>query len=69
MLCYEPIKHINELCMKGQRDELWPKLQKLGVNLKSEEQDLMKRVIHSSLPASSTLLEIMIDRGSRLFKD
>ncbi|XP_047163222.1 elongation factor 2-like [Vigna umbellata] len=65
MLCYEPIKHIIELCMSDKRDELWPKLQKLGVNMKSEEKDLtgkalMKRVMQSWLPASSALLEMII---------
>ncbi|TKY49376.1 Elongation factor 2 [Spatholobus suberectus] len=65
MFCYEPIKQIIELCMNNQRDELWPKLQKLGVNLKSEEKELtgkalMKRVMQSWLPASGALLEMMI---------
>ncbi|KAJ1430755.1 Tr-type G domain, conserved site [Sesbania bispinosa] len=63
--CYEPIKQIIELCMNNQKDKLWPMLQKLGVNLKSEEKELtgkalMKRVMQSWLPASSALLEMMI---------
>ncbi|XP_027340327.1 elongation factor 2-like [Abrus precatorius] len=63
--CYEPIKQIIELCMNDQRDKLWPMLQKLGVNLKSEEKELtgkalMKRVMQSWLPASSALLEMMV---------
>ncbi|GAU26321.1 hypothetical protein TSUD_56190 [Trifolium subterraneum] len=63
--CYEPIKHIIELCMTDQKDKLWLMLQKLKVNLKSEEKELtgkalMKRVMQSWLPASSALLEMMI---------
>ena len=63
--CYEPIKQIIELCMNDQKDKLWPMLQKLGVNLKSEEKELtgkalMKRVMQTWLPASSALLEMMI---------
>ncbi|XP_045802154.1 elongation factor 2-like [Trifolium pratense] len=63
--CYDPIKQIIELCMTDQKDKLWPMLQKLKVNLKSEEKELtgkalMKRVMQSWLPASSALLEMMI---------
>ncbi|WJX68242.1 pre-tRNA nuclear export protein [Trifolium repens] len=63
--CYEPIKQIIELCMTNQKDKLWPMLEKLKVNLKSEEKELtgkalMKRVMQSWLPASSALLEMMI---------
>ncbi|KAL0310863.1 UNVERIFIED_CONTAM: Elongation factor 2 [Sesamum angustifolium] len=51
--------------MNDQKDKLWPMLQKLGVNMKSDEKDLMgkalmKRVMQTWLPASSALLEMMI---------
>ncbi|KAL0407084.1 UNVERIFIED_CONTAM: Elongation factor 2 [Sesamum latifolium] len=63
--CYEPIKQIINTCMNDQKDKLWPMLQKLGVNMKSDEKDLMgkalmKRVMQTWLPASSALLEMMI---------
>ncbi|KAM0944696.1 putative translational (tr)-type GTP-binding domain, tr-type G domain-containing protein [Dioscorea sansibarensis] len=63
--CYEPIKQIINTCMNDQKDKLWPILQKLGVIEKSDEKELtgkalMKRVMQTLLPASTTLLEIMI---------
>ncbi|KAF3582855.1 hypothetical protein DY000_02035377 [Brassica cretica] len=63
--CYEPIKQIIATCMNDQKDKLWPMLQKLGVQMKSDEKELMgkplmKRVMQTWLPASTALLEMMI---------
>ncbi|PWA92952.1 Elongation factor G, III-V domain-containing protein [Artemisia annua] len=63
--CYEPIKQIISTCMDDQKDKLWPMLDKLGVNIKSDEKELMgkalmKRVMQSWLPAATALLEMMI---------
>ncbi|GJV68584.1 elongation factor 2 [Tanacetum coccineum] len=63
--CYEPIKQIISTCMNDQKDKLWPMLDKLGVNIKSDEKELMgkalmKRVMQSWLPAATALLEMMI---------
>ena len=63
--CYEPIKQIIATCMNDQKDKLWPMLTKLGIQMKTEEKDLMgkalmKRVMQTWLPASSALLEMMI---------
>ncbi|CAL5065247.1 unnamed protein product [Urochloa decumbens] len=63
--CYEPIKQIISTCMNDQKDKLWPMLQKLGVTMKADVKDLtgkglMKRVMQTWLPASSSLLEMMI---------
>ncbi|KAF8104075.1 hypothetical protein N665_0181s0094 [Sinapis alba] len=65
MFCYDPIKQIVNTCMNEDKDKLWPRLQKLGVNMKSDEKELtgkhlMKRVMQSWLPASGALLEMMI---------
>ncbi|TVU35156.1 hypothetical protein EJB05_17030 [Eragrostis curvula] len=64
-LCYEPIKQIINTCMNDQKDKLLPILQKLGINMKSDEKDLrgkalMKHVMQNWLPASNALLEMMI---------
>ncbi|WOL14623.1 elongation factor 2 [Canna indica] len=63
--CYEPIKQIINHCMMDQKEELWLKLQKLGVTVKSEEKELtgkalMKRVLQYWLPASDALLEMIV---------
>ncbi|EFH39526.1 hypothetical protein ARALYDRAFT_359025 [Arabidopsis lyrata subsp. lyrata] len=63
--CYEPIKQIISTCMNDEKDKLWPMLTKLGVQMKSDEKELMakpmmKRVMQTWLPASTTLLEMMI---------
>ncbi|KAI3820418.1 hypothetical protein L1987_07965 [Smallanthus sonchifolius] len=63
--CYDPIKQIISTCMNDQKDKLWPMLVKLGVNIKSEEKELMgkglmKRVMQNWLPAATALLEMMI---------
>ncbi|KAG2310022.1 hypothetical protein Bca52824_021579 [Brassica carinata] len=63
--CYEPIKQIIATCMNDQKDKLWPMLSKLGVQMKSDEKELMgkplmKRVMQTWLPASTALLEMMI---------
>ncbi|GKC30386.1 elongation factor 2 [Tanacetum coccineum] len=63
--CYEPIKQIINTCMNDEKDVLWPMLAKLGVNMKSEEKELMgkplmKRVMQTWLPAATALLEMMI---------
>ncbi|CAN6181751.1 unnamed protein product [Urochloa humidicola] len=63
--CYEPIKQIISTCMNDQKDKLWPMLQKLGVTVKADVKDLtgkglMKHVMQTWLPASSSLLEMMI---------
>ncbi|PWA68375.1 Elongation factor G, III-V domain-containing protein [Artemisia annua] len=61
---YEPIKQIINLCMNEEKDELWLKLTKLGVAIKSEEKELtgrmlMKRVMQTWLPATA-LLDMVI---------
>jgi elongation factor 2 len=63
--CYKPIRQIISTCMNDQKDKLWPLLQNLGVTLKADEKELMgkalmKRVMQTWLPASTTLLEMMI---------
>ncbi|CAN6204009.1 unnamed protein product [Urochloa humidicola] len=63
--CYEPIMQIISTCMNDQKDKLWPMLQKLGVTMKADVKDLtgkglMKCVMQTWLPASSSLLEMVI---------
>ncbi|EFH59055.1 hypothetical protein ARALYDRAFT_318060 [Arabidopsis lyrata subsp. lyrata] len=52
-------------CMNDQKDKLWPMLEKLGIQMKPDEKELMgkplmKRVMQAWLPASTALLEMMI---------
>nr|GEW72186.1 elongation factor 2 [Tanacetum cinerariifolium] len=63
--CYVPIKQIINTCMNDKKDVLWPKLAKLGVDIKTEEKELMgkplmKRVMQTWLPAAMALLQMMI---------
>eukprot|EP00850_Spirogloea_muscicola_P007007 SM000034S12761 [mRNA] locus=s34:653101:657578:+ [translate_table: standard] len=63
--CYNPIKQVIETAMQNEKDKLWPMLNKLNVNMKSEEKELvgkplMKRIMQNWLPAQSALLEMMI---------
>ncbi|KAL5570154.1 hypothetical protein UlMin_026729 [Ulmus minor] len=60
--CYEPIKQIINTCMNDQKNKFWPMLQKLGITMKFEEKDLqlIKPVMQTWLPASTSLLEMMI---------
>jgi elongation factor 2 len=51
--------------MNDQKDKLWPMLEKLGIQMKPDEKELMgkplmKRVMQAWLPASTALLEMMI---------
>ncbi|CAE5967048.1 unnamed protein product [Arabidopsis arenosa] len=64
-LCYEPIRMMINTCMNDQKDKLWPMLEKLGIQMKPDEKELMgkplmKRVMQAWLPASTALLEMMI---------
>ncbi|KAG7577002.1 EF-G domain III/V-like [Arabidopsis thaliana x Arabidopsis arenosa] len=64
-LCYEPIRLMINTCMNDQKDKLWPMLEKLGIQMKPDEKELMgkplmKRVMQAWLPASTALLEMMI---------
>ncbi|CAL9220587.1 unnamed protein product [Arabidopsis halleri] len=63
--CYEPIRLMINTCMNDQKDKLWPMLEKLGIQMKPDEKELMgkplmKRVMQAWLPASTALLEMMI---------
>ncbi|KAF5178281.1 Elongation factor [Thalictrum thalictroides] len=63
--CYEPIKQIVKACMNDDKNKLWTMLQAVGVTIKEEEkklmgEPLMKRVMQTWLPASTTLFEMMI---------
>lgn len=62
---YEPIKQVISLCMNDEKEKLFPLLEKLGVQLKGPEKDLltkalMKKVMQTWLPANDALLEMMI---------
>ncbi|GAQ81430.1 Translation elongation factor 2 [Klebsormidium nitens] len=62
---YEPIQQVIRLCMNDEKEKLFPLLEKLGVQLKGAEKDLltkalMKKVMQTWLPANEALLEMMI---------
>lgn len=62
---YEPIQQVIRLCMNDEKEKLFPLLEKLGVQLKGPEKDLltkalMKKVMQTWLPANDALLEMMI---------
>eukprot|EP00243_Klebsormidium_subtile_P004004 TRINITY_DN17789_c0_g1_i1.p1 TRINITY_DN17789_c0_g1~~TRINITY_DN17789_c0_g1_i1.p1 ORF type:complete len:844 (-),score=361.35 TRINITY_DN17789_c0_g1_i1:309-2840(-) len=62
---YEPIQQVIKLCMNDEKTKLFPLLEKLGVQLKGPEKDLltkalMKKVMQTWLPANEALLEMMI---------
>ncbi|VYS57170.1 unnamed protein product [Arabidopsis thaliana] len=51
--------------LQAWKDKLWPMLEKLGIQMKPDEKELMgkplmKRVMQAWLPASTALLEMMI---------
>merc|ERR1711937_143061 len=64
---YNPIKSIIDGCMAGKKEDVFKKMQSLGIFdlLKSEDKELdgkplMKRVMQTWLPADRALLEMMI---------
>jgi elongation factor 2 len=64
---YNPIKAIIDGCMEGKKEEVFKKMQSLGIFdlLKSDDKELdgkplMKRVMQTWLPADRALLEMMI---------
>jgi elongation factor 2 len=62
---YDPIKQIISACMNDEKAKLFPMLEKLGVQLKGADRDLlakplMKKVMQSWLPAAEALLEMMV---------
>jgi elongation factor 2 len=62
---YEPIRQVISLCMNDEKEKLFPLLEKLGVQLKGPEKELltkalMKKVMQTWLPANDALLEMMI---------
>jgi len=64
---YNPIKAIIDGCMAGKKEDVFKKMQALGIFdlLKSDDKDLdgkplMKRVMQTWLPADRALLEMMI---------
>ncbi|KAL6867752.1 hypothetical protein ACP4OV_015776 [Aristida adscensionis] len=63
--CYEPIKEIINTCMNGQKEKLWPMLQKLNITMMPDDKELtgkalMNRVMQAWLPAGTALIEMMI---------
>ncbi|GER26012.1 elongation factor 2 family protein [Striga asiatica] len=66
LLCYNQIKEIMGLCLNGQKDILWPKLEKVGININLDEKEkligksLLTRVMRKWWPASDALLEAII---------
>jgi len=62
---YKPINQVITLAINDQKDKLFPLLEKLNVELKSEERELsgkalMKRVMQKWVPAADALLDMMI---------
>ncbi|KAM3406038.1 hypothetical protein ACQJBY_000219 [Aegilops geniculata] len=63
--CYNPINTVLMACMNDNKGELWDLCQKLEVSLRDDEKDLtgmalVNCVMQTWLPASTTLLEMMI---------
>ncbi|CAN6250345.1 unnamed protein product [Urochloa humidicola] len=63
--CYNTIIEIIKACMKGQKEDLWPMLEKIDVTLKNDEKELtgealVKCVMQTWLPLSDALLEAIV---------
>jgi elongation factor 2 len=62
---YNPIKSIMDACMNDDKGELWKMCSRAGVSIKDDDKDLtgralVKCVMQTWMPASTTLLKMMI---------
>jgi hypothetical protein len=45
LLCYEPIKQIQEICMNDQKDKLWPMRTRLAITMKNDDLSVFSVVL------------------------